>query len=363
MTKENKSEKEVLVEMWQGLGKTLEQAGEIIEDATKNLNPIEQAEGYRHTLRLLAHSMTAFLENSDPLRPEFRRMVTPYIKFFGDNPDVFYDCAPLKGDQTYRIRGNRGTATYLGFIFYRTSYNDRIAANFSHKDIAIEPDGSFEITLSAEKQDGNWFKLDPKGSELVIRQYFLDKENEVPATYDIECIGSHPTAPPPLTSKRMAKSISIFNRFIPSALQRSVDFMDEQFANPNNFIQFDPLNPVIMALLPTSDNQYTGAAYDLQEDEALVIIVKPPETIYWSIQLWNRWFESYDFRHHSVIINKRQAQLEPDGTFKTVIAHKDPGVPNWLDTAGHIQGMIGFRWMLCDETPEPQCQIVKLCDL
>ena len=52
-----------------------------------------------------------------------------------------------------------------------------------------------------------------------------------------------------------------------------------------------------------------------------------------------------------------------DWLLKTIIAHQDPGLLNWLDTAGHIEGVIGFRWMQCDESPEVQCQVVKLSDL
>jgi len=29
-----------------------------------------------------------------------------------------------------------------------------------------------------------------------------------------------------------------------------------------------------------------------------------------------------------------------------VIAHEDPGVPNWLDTGGHREGTIFWRYLL-----------------
>lgn len=363
MTNENMTEKEFLNEMWQGLSKTLQRAGELVEKATKDSDFLDRTEGYRHTLRLLHHSLDIFMENADPLRPIFKRAITPTVKYFGDNPDVFYDYAPVEGSQTYRIRGNRGTVTYLGFIIYRKSKDNRIAFNISDSDIKVESDGSFEIILSPEKQEGNWFELDSMASEVVARQYFLNMDSETPATYEIECIGNHPAAPPFLSSKQLAKGIAITNRFIPSALERTIEFMDEVLENPNEFILYDPLNPLTQSFSPTSDNQYTVAGYRLQADEALEITVKPPETIYWSIQLWNRWFESFDYRYHPVSINKSQAYLEPDGTFKTVLAHSDPGIPNWLDTAGHIEGLIAFRWMLSEEIPEPQCRIVKLSDL
>jgi hypothetical protein len=30
---------------------------------------------------------------------------------------------------------------------------------------------------------------------------------------------------------------------------------------------------------------------------------------------------------------------------RIVVAHVDPGHPNWLDTAGHARGTIGVRWV------------------
>lgn len=352
-----------LDEMWQGLSKTLRQAGEIVHNTTTESDPVDLVEGYRHTLRLLHIAMGIFIEDADPLRPYFTRTVTPTSKYFGDNPDVYYDSAPIRGDQTYRIRGKRGTVTYLGFIIYRHSKN-RIAFNISNDDIIVGPDGTFEIILSPEKQDGNWFELDPRASEVVARQYFLDMEKEIPATYEIECLGNHPEAPPALERQPFARGLSFINTFISRALERTIQLIEDLNKTPNQFIPYDPLNPITQLFNPTSDNQYVAAWFRLQPDEALVITVKPPDTIYWSIQLWNRWLESLDYRYHRVTINRHQAHLEPDGTFTVVIAHQDPGLPNWLDTAGHSEGVACFRWMLCDDLPDlPDCQVVRLDSL
>jgi hypothetical protein len=46
-----------------------------------------------------------------------------------------------------------------------------------------------------------------------------------------------------------------------------------------------------------------------------------------------------------------------------VIAHHDPGVPNWLDTAGHREGMIFYRYHLAKSKPIPTARVVKLSEL
>jgi hypothetical protein len=36
--------------------------------------------------------------------------------------------------------------------------------------------------------------------------------------------------------------------------------------------------------------------------------------------------------------------LDSDGAKRCVIAHRDPGVPNWLDTTNLSQGFMATRW-------------------
>jgi hypothetical protein len=46
-----------------------------------------------------------------------------------------------------------------------------------------------------------------------------------------------------------------------------------------------------------------------------------------------------------------------------VLAHEDPGVPNWLDAAGHVEGLLQYRWIWTRTNPQPSCRIVPLADL
>jgi hypothetical protein len=87
------------------------------------------------------------------------------------------------------------------------------------------------------------------------------------------------------------------------------------------------------------------AYFDLAADEALVVEAKPPPCDYWMFCLHNHWLESLDYRYHRIHLNNATAKLERDGAVRVVVAHRDPGVANWLDTAGHRRGTIGVRWV------------------
>ena len=54
--------------------------------------------------------------------------------------------------------------------------------------------------------------------------------------------------------------------------------------------------------------------------------------------LWNPFMQTFDYRYERIGINGEQAVYEPDGSWKLVIAARDPGHPNWLSTAGPPQG-------------------------
>ena len=48
---------------------------------------------------------------------------------------------------------------------------------------------------------------------------------------------------------------------------------------------------------------------------------------------------------------------------RIVVAHDDPGVDNWIDTAGHGQGTMCFRWIGAEEHPQPTTRVVPFADI
>ena len=52
-------------------------------------------------------------------------------------------------------------------------------------------------------------------------------------------------------------------------------------------------------------------------------------------------------------LNGHQASIDEDGMLRVVIAHEDPGIANWLDTAGHSAGPIILRCVRT-ETARPE---------
>ena len=77
--------------------------------------------------------------------------------------------------------------------------------------------------------------------------------------------------------------------------------------------------------------------------------------------LSNLWGESLDYANHTCSLNGFQAEPDPDGAVRYVVAETDPGVPNWLDTAGHRSGFLTLRWTYSAAPPEmPKATVTKL---
>jgi len=76
-------------------------------------------------------------------------------------------------------------------------------------------------------------------------------------------------------------------------------------------------------------------------------------------QLASGWLCSLDYLHHTASLNLSQAKPDPDGTLPLVVAPKDPGVANWLDTTGLHEGTLFVRWQKLPTTLDPHAQGVR----
>jgi hypothetical protein len=75
------------------------------------------------------------------------------------------------------------------------------------------------------------------------------------------------------------------------------------------------------------------------------------------------WYRTFDYSHHQTSLNGHQVELDADGVCRVVIAHHDPGLPNWLDTLGHKQGVVIVRWVMVSHRPQPRTRIVPFAEL
>jgi hypothetical protein len=108
---------------------------------------------------------------------------------------------------------------------------------------------------------------------------------------------------------------------------------------------------------------YYHSHWALRPEEALVIEAEPPVCEHWNFQLNNYWMESLDYRYFTIHVNKHSARLRADGSVRLIVAHRDPGLPNFISTASHDSGTMLFRWVRAASHPVPSTKVVRFDEL
>ncbi|HXK21650.1 MAG TPA: DUF1214 domain-containing protein [Myxococcota bacterium] len=364
MTDETAFDRIMTGRSWEEFCDTLKSAGRtILADGSPD-DPLDRAEGFRYLSRLTRAALETFVEYADPRAPVLHRPIHETAKIGADNPDNYYQHATLSGAYEYRIRGTRGTIHYLDFATQTpgvaSSGNSRQAGHLDAKDCEIGPDGSFEILLSCEPKPGNWLRMTRDTTTLIVRQTFLDRDREEPAKLRIERIGGD-GEPTPLDPKTLDTAFKSAAGLVVGCAALFASWAQGFQKHTNQLPKFD--DRVSMGAGGDPNICYYHSYWKLGPEEALVIEVTPPPCESWNFQLDNHWMESLDYRHHRIHVNKHTARYRNDGSVRIVVAHRDPGVDNWVETAGHSQGTMCFRWIRAGEHPQPRTRVVKLSEL
>jgi hypothetical protein len=326
------------------------------------------AGAHRALMHMLEGGLVTFFE-SDPARPRFRRIVTPTRKFTGDNADAIYYDAPVSPDRSYVVRGSMDGAVYVSFTVECDTEDGsqarRTGGVLNDTRFDVDGEGRFEIRLGGPPSERNFLALGPGASRVTTRHYY---ENETCAAADparnaaltIEPLSPGPTPPVP-DDAAVARGIRRVARFVRSrTLEQPPMAKAEQppFVSlvPNRFPA--PVTPGDFGLA-AFDAAYSMAPYVIGPDDALVMTGRWPACRCANVSLWNRHLQTFDYANRQVSRNRAQTRLEEDGSFQIVLAHQDPGHPNWIDTEGRPFGLVFWRFMLPEGKIEtPQAEVV-----
>jgi hypothetical protein len=364
---------------FQGLLDTLrEAANKYVTPERGIVEDTDTIEGFRYLLHLMSVGIDFYLEG-DPERPEFRKMTSPTRKYGGDNPDAIYHFAQIRGDRSYRIAGKKGEECYLSFTVHGRTDDGKLGmaaepvlADVNDRGLTIAPDGSFEVILSPNEHPGNWIKLEPNAACVITRHYFESKysvgaDANTEVKLRVEPLDA-PSARPPLSDEALGRRIDDIAAFVRGGTVELPALFDTQLpfvsATPNELPQPAVFRASGQSGWGAVDIAYAMGLFRVRLDQALVIEGTFPECAFVNVVLWNRHMQTFEFRDRQVSLNRKQIVLEPDGSYRIVIAHRDPGVPNWLDTEGHTEGIIFWRFLLPAVTREkPRCTVVPFSEV
>ena len=350
------------IDSWKHFCRRIEALGErLIQDDFPN-RPEDRAEGIAHLADQVSCWLGWAIGHCDTTAPFFHRNNDLVTQWGGPNQDNAYHHARIDPKRRYRIRGRMHSCESfvltlrVGFM-HMPEWGTK--ATITSQERGLGPDDDFEILLGGDGTEAEWTAIPDDVTTVSLREYYLDWQTRDPALFTIECLDDVPT-PPRIDAAGVGEKLERALDQIEHSIHYWNDYMKEhRAAGTDN--EFASQLAVAKGL---GAARYSFCFWNLEPDEALYIETNVPVARYWGIQLATLgWFEQVDPVHRISSINQEQASISPDGRLRLVLAHQDPGVPNWLDSGGHRDGLMTFRFFWPEEEPQPRTRVVRLRDL
>jgi hypothetical protein len=328
--------------------------------AAQRNDPLVQAEVGRLALSAVTAAAIDALA-SDPDHPVFIPQINNYITTGQPNADTNYRAAKIAPGGTYRLRGKRGSMNQVRIAEVgprppQTEGAVNLGAPRPVHDLNVldvDTQGRYDVILSPVRPDGymgNWWQLDPTSDMLLVRMVGSEWDKEVEPSLSIERLDAPASRPRPAPQVLEAKlrSIAAAADFIaPLLVDRPQKLREEGFLNKLKGVDLSRMGGL-------AGQFYYEGAYELSDEEALIVETPiPARCAYRSLLLTNDVYETTDWYDNHSSLNGAQAAADPDGILRIVVSARDPGVPNWLDTAGYRSGVIQGRWLDCSSQPVP----------
>ena len=351
---------------WEEFCDTLKSCSDLVFRDTTPATEIDRAKGLRLLARNISLGLQFKLDNCDPDFPEIMHYFDPTRKQGGDNTDAYYSGAPVNGRNTYRVSGKRGTAKYFAITVLEdgnTPWGGGVIGSLIGDDVVVDEEGNFELIISPDPDPGdrgNWIQTTPATWRLTFREFFADWENEQPMQARIDRLNDI-DHDPMLTAEDLSRGLGDAVDWVKVSTNYWADMLDKWKVQPNTFLSYGQLEDNKIDFTPGGAPLISY--WFLPRDEAIVVRVKPPNATYWAVEFGNYWWETMDYRNRLTNTNCHYAELEADGELMLVIAHDDPGHPNWLDPSGHEEGYVTVRWIGADNYPAPVVEQMKLDEL
>lgn len=339
---------------WVRLGEDVAELADVVENAPFNQDEQTAAAGYRHISRYLTTFMAEFTDYRNPDYPKFARLPNMVARIGWDNPDNLYLSFPVRGDHTYQLGGDLSNFDlviinlYSGMLGHTPVLIIHTVSSMVSDDLDVNENGGFLLTLSAEPTNGNWLKLEPDAYIIIVRRLISDWQNTHEGQWEIlnlTTLGQGALRPSPnLIRQNLDDSVtqvqSLRELF---TLARRVTF--QLALNPNEVSEPAVTDPNI----PMADPFQTASrgCFKLGEHEALLIEAPVADCRYSSIQLANPWMDSLDYASRQTNLNQSNTHVDADQRIRYIISKSDPGINNWLDTAGWSEGSFCLRWTMC----------------
>jgi hypothetical protein len=267
----------------------------------------------------------------------------------GFNPDYRIGVANVQPTKRYRLRGQMNDVYRLGLGLYSLAPDGGIVID-AYRVLMGGKDTTFDIDIGPNASADTGLRALPGTNVFIMRELLLKPDGKR-IDVALETLDDPPTGREPLAVESIARGMTGAQYFFAGALKQFLGW-SSTFATQVN---------TIVPLLPELDNKVQGdpgtryftGAFQLRDDQAMIVEIPQMTCDYWQIALCNHWQEPLPASHR----NHSTAKKDADGVVRIIIAPRDPGHPNWLTTAGRTRGVIWHRRINSDNLTPPRCTL------
>jgi hypothetical protein len=348
---------------WRALCERLADLGDRILDPEFPATPRARAEGYRHLANQVVTWLGWSIGYPDADYPAFFRQNDLVARWGGPNVDQVTRRARVSAEGTYRIAGTMGACEdFILTVKDGDMHMERygILREVLASELGVRRGDDFEITLSASRAGDPWVPLDPDATMVNLREYYFDWQPQPPALVTIQRVDTLGTSPRPVTPAQVTHMLEDAAQMI----ERSIVYWNDYLRTAKSEHGVNTMGGARHNAGGSSRISYSFGFFELGPEDALLVESDPADARFWDIQLYTMgWFEPFDYANHTTSLNHTQSRLSGDGRFRAVLAHRDPGIPNWLDTEGREEGMITHRWIDVTGAPQITARVVPFDEI
>jgi hypothetical protein len=264
-----------------------------------------------------------------------------------DNPDAVYRASTVDGRGRYEISGRfdpesrpaqfivEVNSSPLARPWETTpngppSIGPTPVALITDKDIAVQADGQFRITMGPGPAAAGHISTPPLSLAILFRDMMADWSQR-PSRLSIRRLD--PGDPAAFDLKALKRSVIAS---LPDYVRFWASYPDRWPSAANTITK--------PSGRPGGWGSVAKIDWRLRADEAILVTTQGAGAAYTGFLVTDPWNMTLDAQHSQASLNLGQSVRSPDGSYTHVISPVDPGVANWLDTGGLTEGYGYRRW-------------------
>jgi len=294
----------------------------------------------------------------DARHPVFVPCTGYYQRLGTPNPDTIYRRAPIDEAGTYRLTGERGTAAEVTLMAFQEP-SMKSFAPFDLTPVSRGPDAMFDLIYCAARPQGytgDWLPLEPGTASLWLRavsdRWGEESEPRIAITrFDGS---SRQRMTPERLEQTLASLAARAERTLEYGIRHADELAEGGFINRLKEIDYSQAGGMPL-------QSYHEGLFQLGAEEALLVEARMPEDCrLFSWALTDRMFITLDWTNAHCSLNRAQAAIDADGVLRLIVAARDPGSPNWLETCGYSSGVLQCRSSGSAKAPQIAARVIPM---